>query len=82
MKIRDEVTHMEKFNHLEEKLKRRLKPYQPSPEFVSGLKRKFTDMPSIEMEYPRTKAEVYIAAAAVVSTAAFIMILIRKLTQK
>jgi hypothetical protein len=82
MKISNEVIHMEKFNYLEEKLRKRLKPYQPKPEFVAGLKRKITEMPSIEMEYPRTRAEVYITAAAVVSGTVFIMLLIKKLTQK
>jgi hypothetical protein len=73
---------MEKINHLEEKLKRRLKPYQPSPEFVSRLKKNITTIPSIEMEYPRTRAEVYLAAAAVVSGTVFIMLMLKKLTQK
>lgn len=69
-------------NNLELNLKNRFKPYQPKPEFVSNLKHRLTTMPTIEVEYPKTRPEVYIAAVAAVSGVAVFLLILRKLLQK
>jgi hypothetical protein len=72
----------EKVNSIEGRLKSRLKLRQPDPVYVRRLKNRLTTMPSIELEYPKTKPEVYIAAVAAVSGIAVLLLVIRKLLQK
>jgi hypothetical protein len=72
----------ESLNHLEERLKSKLKMYEPDPDYVSNLKHRLTTMPSIEMEYPKTRPEIYVAAVAVVSGLAIALLMARKLIQK
>lgn len=72
----------EQLDHLEAKLRHNLKMYQPKPEYVSNLKHRLTSIPGIEVEYPRSRPEVYLMAVAAVSGAALALLIIRKLMQK
>jgi hypothetical protein len=72
----------EQLDNLEAKLRQNLRAYQPKPEYVDNLKQRLTTLPGIEVEYPRSRPEVYIAAVAAVSGIALILLIARKLLQK
>ncbi len=69
----------EMISSLEEELRNRFKPYTPKPEYVAKLKHRITTLPTIEVEYPKTRPEVLLAVIAAVSGLMICLVFLRRL---
>lgn len=72
----------ENVKDMEESLKKRFKMHRPSPEYVSRLRHKLTHMPVMEVEYPKTGPEVFVALAAIISYMVLWVLFLKKFIQK
>lgn len=72
----------EMMEQVESNLRLKLKPFQPSPEFVDHLKNRLTNPVSMEVESPSNKTASFIYIAAGFALVTIVIYVIRKLSSK
>ncbi len=68
----------QEYTRVEDTLRNHLRPYHPDPGFVSNLKHRITEIPGVEIEFPRSNAQLFIRAIAIISGFAVIFWILRR----